>query len=601
MAELITLGKLRDAGVDVGTLGEFANEDRTVISRLGLEYPSAPMASRLTVENGLLGATPFSFYNQMTSSELAVGKYAVVTEDSEDVNGVYFKGVDGWVFSRYNMKHVAENIIRNKTYDTTGLDVFAFSDESGKIGVTIDSGANINASNINSNLSHPYLFAFLDDDNKIALAIDKFGDIHSPTIDAIRTEIDSIIERMTSLVGINYINPIKMEKSDYMHVFSYGQSLSRGALSSPIISATQPYSNVTFASGVLPRSDETHDYSSFKPLIEQTVGQDSESPTSSTLNNFVKRRVAAAENESKWVMVGTAPGKGGMPIGSLSKGLPLYDGLISQVQAAYDIAQSQKKSYNVFSMLWTQGENDYSVNRTFKAYYNLMIKLYQDFAADVKAITNQGFSPPMISYQTAAHRRYESETMQVALAQLQASKDEAGIILATPIYHLDTASDNLHLTADASYQLGQYYAKVMDYTYTTGQKWQPLMPISIQKQGLLLDIVFNKHGLVFDTSIVAPADNYGFDIWQGSVLLNVIDGVYIVDSNRLKVLLKTEIPHGAIISYAKARNGDPISSGNIDGARGNLRDNDGSDDNYTDSNGNLRYLHNWCVMFEQSI
>ena len=57
MAESITIQKLTDVGLDADTLGEFANEDKMVKSRLGAEYPSAPMASRLLVENGLLGAT----------------------------------------------------------------------------------------------------------------------------------------------------------------------------------------------------------------------------------------------------------------------------------------------------------------------------------------------------------------------------------------------------------------------------------------------------------------------------------------------------------------------------------------------------------------
>ena len=60
MAEPITIQKLTDASIDADTLGEFANEDKVVTSRNGLDYPSAPMSSRLLVENGLLGATPFS-------------------------------------------------------------------------------------------------------------------------------------------------------------------------------------------------------------------------------------------------------------------------------------------------------------------------------------------------------------------------------------------------------------------------------------------------------------------------------------------------------------------------------------------------------------
>jgi len=105
MAEPITLQKLVSADADADTLGEFANEDKMVVSRKGLEYPSAPMASRLLVENGLLGATPFSTYAAMTGSALADGDYAVVTNDSAiDKNGVYQNVAGNWTYLKYNLQ-----------------------------------------------------------------------------------------------------------------------------------------------------------------------------------------------------------------------------------------------------------------------------------------------------------------------------------------------------------------------------------------------------------------------------------------------------------------------------------------------------------------
>lgn len=103
MAEPITMQGLIDANVDADTLGEFANEDKIVTSRLGAEYPSAPMASRLLVENGLLGATPFSTYAAMTASALVDGDYAVVTNDADLIkNGVYKKQGGGFTYQKYS-------------------------------------------------------------------------------------------------------------------------------------------------------------------------------------------------------------------------------------------------------------------------------------------------------------------------------------------------------------------------------------------------------------------------------------------------------------------------------------------------------------------
>ncbi len=103
MAEPITLNKLADASIDADTLGEFANEDKTVTSRLGLEYPSAPMVSRIAIENGLLGATAYSTYASLVASAAVSGDYGIVTSDTDtSKNGVYIKSGSSWVLSKYN-------------------------------------------------------------------------------------------------------------------------------------------------------------------------------------------------------------------------------------------------------------------------------------------------------------------------------------------------------------------------------------------------------------------------------------------------------------------------------------------------------------------
>ena len=108
-SELMTLDDMANGHLDVATLGEAANEDKVITSRLGKQYPSAPMASRLLVENGLLGATPFSTYAAMTASTLVDGDYAIVTNDpiidNLNKNGIYEKVSGAWVYSKYNLQN----------------------------------------------------------------------------------------------------------------------------------------------------------------------------------------------------------------------------------------------------------------------------------------------------------------------------------------------------------------------------------------------------------------------------------------------------------------------------------------------------------------
>lgn len=116
MAEPVAIQKFVDADLDVDTLEAAVNEDKIITARLGREYASVPMASRLLVENGLLGATPFSTYTALTASALVDGDYAVVTNDVDlSKNGIYQKTSGTWVFNKYNSAAKIDNLTVNKT------------------------------------------------------------------------------------------------------------------------------------------------------------------------------------------------------------------------------------------------------------------------------------------------------------------------------------------------------------------------------------------------------------------------------------------------------------------------------------------------------
>lgn len=111
VAKLLTTQDMIEGHLDTQTLKEAVNEDKMVTSRLGKEYASVPMASRLLVENGLLGATPFSTHTAMTASTLVDGDYAVVTNDTDIAkNGVYEKVGENWVYSKYNTQQLVSDL-----------------------------------------------------------------------------------------------------------------------------------------------------------------------------------------------------------------------------------------------------------------------------------------------------------------------------------------------------------------------------------------------------------------------------------------------------------------------------------------------------------
>ena len=596
MANAITMQQLANASVDVQTLEQVVNGDNNtdVTSRLGNTYPTLDKALKLIMQHGLVGSTPYKTYADLVAAKITVGTYGVVTNDSDpSKNGLYLNDNGTLKYSDLNSvpyltrelnKLISEQIAQTATQKTNaGNDiVFAFADSDNKTAVNFDSLGNVNASNISSADDIAYAYAVVDDDNKVAFAIDKNGNLVSPTIDSINANLQKL----------NSNKIVDLQKTDYMHLFSYGQSLSRGATARPIISTSQPYNNVTFKSGVLKRPSEGIDYSDFIPLVESDNGYEGETPISGFANSFVARKVTNGEQASSWRFVGSAPGMVGYDIDSLDKNTAFYDYLIGQVQGGYDVAQSKNKSYSVWSIAYTQGEQDYAINTSYDKYKSMLMTLISNLTDDIKRITKQPFNPVFLIYQTASHRIYNRNTMTIAQAQLDLA-NSSDVILATPIYQLPKSNDNLHLTADSSNQLGRYYAKALEFTQRTGQKFEPLKPISIIAQGKIIDITFNKHDLTFDTSLLNTAKNMGFDVWVGDIVQDIISSVTITDNNRVRIVLSSNIPINATLSYAKGRSGDTVSWGN-------LRDNDDKD-GYLDSQGNKRYLNNWCVMFEQKI
>lgn len=402
---------------------------------------------------------------------------------------------------------------------------------------------------------------------------------------------------------------IKPQKTDWIHGHTYGQSLSRGSGSYPVVSTTQPHSNLTFKSGVLPRLSDAHDYSDTTLLVEQrwnATGAEGESPTSGMLNKISELYL---QNNENYVFFGASSGQGGTRLELLSKGTTRYNEQLEMYLAAYSLAQSRGLSYSVGIIGFVQGESNYNADTSRIDYKNMMVQLKRDFDADIQGITKQDFVPLMVTYQTASHflastRRNHTN---IALAQLDAHRENVDIVMACSMYSIEYLSDNLHLTADSSLQLGKYLGKAayktMQYAKGLSDKpFNPLEPTQVIWQGKVIDIAFNipEGSLTLDTTLIAQTYNYGFDIWlDGVVQENVISSVSIIEKNRVRIILN-QAYENAVLSYARGRPTDPVASGPVNGPRGNLRDQAGDTDNYLDSKNVRRYMHNWCVIFQYS-
>ena len=394
--------------------------------------------------------------------------------------------------------------------------------------------------------------------------------------------------------------------ADYQHLISYGQSLSQGGESVPALSQTQNYNNIMFqysnGTGAV-ASYWRDDLVDFMPLIEQVR----ESPTSSTLNYYAW----LLQNENYIITyelpfwIGSAPGEGGKSLQQLNKGTVYYNHMMYEVQAGYDIAKEKGKTYAVSAVLWTQGESNQLDRKDH--YKEDLIQMKNDIFADVISITGQSVKPIFITYQLASHRRCaesnKGHPLDIAIALTEAAHEDPDIYTATPMYHMEYTNGHVHLTNEGSLMLGHYYGLVLKKILVDKVDWKPLAPKQVTwiNNYNYIDIVFNvPYGeLSFDTLWVSKAENYGFDIWDSAdSLLDMIDDVKIIGKNKVRISLFAEPPIGSKLTYAKGRDGDIGGANRMQGARGNLRDTQGTVYSYFGHDDVYRELHNWCVIFE---
>ncbi len=482
-----------------------------------------------------------------------------------------------------------------------GTIVWGVSDVHGYLPLAIDEKGRVHTGHMTTEeLGAGVAWALCDSEGRMAISVNKNGTVDIPGLNIDIPEPEP--EKEDDLSDII--------KNDVCHIFTYGQSLSRGSTAYPVISSNQLYSNLTFGEGCLSRGkNDGWQLDTTKLLIEEQMGSEAETPTSGTTENAISRDMnrlgVVSHTELGYIYFGSAPGQGGQPIENLHKDTFRWKGMMEQVNAAKTLSHSASRTYNVTAMTWTQGEANYGRNTSKDSYKSMFKTMVSDFATEVKAITGQTFDPICITYQVAAHRKYSRDHINVAQAQLEAAIEHPRIFLVCPMYAMEYSNDNLHLPATSSKMLGYYYGRVLDLVTNEKLRWEPCRPLNITIQDKFIDIHCHVPSgkLVIDTSWVAEAPNYGFDIWdkEQNSHLDLIESVSLSGSDRIRINLKSTPPEGAILSYAQGRKGDPNVANKDTGPRGNIRDSAGDSETFIGADGQPRRLDNYLVIFNHTL
>lgn len=346
------------------------------------------------------------------------------------------------------------------------------------------------------------------------------------------------------------------------HILGTGQSLALGAYGVPIRSTVQPYTNVMFD-----RPAPNAPYTTLNPLVESAF--DGETMSSGMANQIT----ALAPTHRALV---TVAGLGATAYVGLKKGTATYNRALDQIEAGATAAAGLGLTHGVSVVTVIHGETDADLNNV--AYDDDLAEWQADYEADIKAITGQTGTIPMLVSQCSS----AGANNDVPLAQLRAHVEHPGVIVVVgPKYHLPTADpgvDDRHLSSHGYRHLGEDFAKAYDALIRNGS-WEPVRPRSVSRAGAVITIQFHvpEPPLVFDTVRVAATTNQGFE-WSGGG--ETITNVAITANDTVQITLSATPAPGGRVKYAQAST-----------MRGNLRDSDATVGNYD--------LFNWCLHFNE--
>lgn len=607
--EIVTRQQLVDAGLDAESLQKFISgtDVEDVLTRLGKIYPTLAKLVRLLMETGgwkayeteaiLLATTPLvnpsvgyafdskKLYlwngNQWVDEGKSPLDLSKSYTDEQFILAVQ-KSVFETLSQLFGLAKSDDEKIKSLFTDGAGKVVIGYDLEkdTGIYGGMLEQVVEI-VPGLKIYNDGRYLGLLGDSERRILIGYDMLNDL-------------PIIAGLDELIAGLAIPNKKPEVAEVNHFVFDGQSLGIGATATTILSTYQPYFNVTFGTG--PRMDSAP--VSVIPLVEQFNSPASDGGTDrgetpcSGAANYASRAMMLENgiNPKDHVIFCSAAGHGGYRIDQLEKGTPWYEFLLHHVAEAKRL--SYGKTYKVQAIAWVQGENDAitSTQTSYEIYKQKLEKLQKDASADIKAITGQTDEVKFITYQMSyAARTWEKQ----ALVQLHLCQQSDEFLMATPMYHMPYAEDDIHLTNVGYKWMGAYFGRAYKQLIVDNKKPDFINPIVARLNGTELRIKFDvpKLPLVLDTTTLAATTNHGFKVTDNG--LNVAFSTPTIDGDTVVIQLAS-VPSGIVkVRYALDYLGTGLSI--TGGASGNLRD---STTDSIEIAGVERPLYHVCPHFE---
>lgn len=365
------------------------------------------------------------------------------------------------------------------------------------------------------------------------------------------------------------------------HLIIYGQSLSTGQQSWPVLSTTNVSGNYMIGSQVWINYNNLST-NVLNPLVANIAAGSStleksrksqlhaENPIVSTANHI------QLKTKGRYNFLATSTGMGGRTIEELSK--EYYNPFVYKYffVNTLDGGNYLMPGITCPAIFWMQGEYNYkpstlstgltlgSKPTTDKNVYKaLLIKLMNNMQNDIKSKYKQDYNPLFITYQVGAEFSKGRE-LAIGMAQLEASNENADIICAGPIYHMPTRGG--HRDPNGYRWYGELLGKAYYKTKILGLDFKPLQPLEISRTDepdlIRIKFLVPQLPLVFDTKLLSPKETHGFEIFVDGVKKAITQ--VTIEDDQVLIRCANDLAGDVEIVYA----------GEFNKGQGNLRDSD---------------------------
>lgn len=379
------------------------------------------------------------------------------------------------------------------------------------------------------------------------------------------------------------------------HIIGYGQSGGAGAGGVPVISTVQNFDSLMFVGGVRPYDgggDPGVIYASLVPLVENQADFQTGETMMAGMTQMIKERILAengiAYTDQSYQMLASNHASGGSPIDGLDEGTTPFAYCKQSIDYGYARAVALGKVYKWRGYTWSQGESDYNGAMSGATYKSKMQALRTALDTYAKSVTGQTDDAICFVDQLADHLQYDTTgTRYIALTQLETCISDPNFVMSCTNYSIEFGEP--HRSATGHKWIGAYHGLAYKRTVIDGEKFMPLRPISLFRQGAICTVRFHVPvgELVIDIASFGVQTNYGFSMINSVGGAINITSVEVIEKDVVKIVADAPIGAGAKLRYAF-------------GAAGNLRDQQG-DSIVFDPTGINKPMHNWCVIFEESI